>query len=210
MVARWCREVDLGCEANKSQVIVFTMRRTGMVRPLYLNGVGIPYVTEAKYLWVTLDNKLTWLPHCKVRARKCQVALAQCKRALGHTWGIRPFISAWLYTSVIRPTLCFGAVVWFPAVYKQSHLAILQKVQRMGLLGICGAMRTTPTAALECIFDIPPIDIYMEGLAVRAMALRPNWTVVGLGRSRKKDRPSWTYRSMLPFRLRGSRNSATL
>jgi hypothetical protein len=63
-----------------------------------------------------------------------------------------------------------GAVVWLPAVYKVNILLVLQRVQRLGLVSICGAMRTTPTAALECLFAIPPIDIYIEGLAVRAMA----------------------------------------
>jgi hypothetical protein len=31
-------------------------------------------------------------------------------------------------------------------------------------------MRNTPSAALEYLYDIPPIDIYMEGLALKAMA----------------------------------------
>ncbi len=170
VVSRWCREVDLGVEASKSQTIIFTARLNYEARPLYINGDGIPVVSEAKYLGVILDRRLTWLPHCRARARKCQVALAQCKRALSKTWGLKPFITAWLYTSIIRPTLCFGAVVWLPAVYKLNNLLVLQRVQRLGLTSICGPMRTTPTAALECLFGIPPIDIYIEGLATRAMA----------------------------------------
>ena len=169
LVYDWCQEVDLGVEANKSQVIVFTSRRNYTLEPLRLGGVEIPLVNEVKYLGVILDSKLTWLPHCRARVRRCQIALAQCKRALGKTWGLSPRISYWLYTVVIRPTLCNGAIVWLPAIYKTTHVALLQKVQRLALVGICGGFRSTPTAAMECLLDIPPIDIYVEGLALKTM-----------------------------------------
>jgi hypothetical protein len=56
VVARWCREIDLGVEASKSQTIIFTTRLNYQARPLYINGVGIPVVSEAKYLGVILDK----------------------------------------------------------------------------------------------------------------------------------------------------------
>jgi hypothetical protein len=82
-VSKWCNEVDLGVEAQKSQVIVFTRRIPFTLRPLSLNSIDIPLVKEVKYLGVVLESTLSWLPHCKTRARKCKIALAQCKRALG-------------------------------------------------------------------------------------------------------------------------------
>jgi hypothetical protein len=53
--------------------------------------------------------------------------------------------------------------VWFQAVYKVENLLVPQRVQRLGLvsISICGAMKTTPRAALECLFDEPPIDIHI-------------------------------------------------
>ena len=60
-------------------------------------------------------------------------------------------------------------MVWLLAIYKTAHVALLQKVQRLALVGICGVMRSTPTAAMECLLDLPPIDIYVEGLALKAM-----------------------------------------
>jgi len=75
----------------------------------------------------------------------------------------------WLYTAVIRPALCYGVVVWIGAVYKGNTLTILERVQRLGLLSICGTMRCTPMAAMECLLDLPPIDTYLRAMALRAM-----------------------------------------
>jgi hypothetical protein len=74
-------------------------------------------------------------------------------------------------------------------VYKSKTLPIIQRVQRLGLLAICPTMPTTPTAALDCLYGIPPIDIYMEGLALKAMA-RLMRSMARLGRPRKAVGPS--------------------
>lgn len=47
----------------------------------------------------------------------------------------------------------------------------LAKVQRLALMGITGAMRTTPTAALEALLNIEPLHLHVEFVA-RKTALR--------------------------------------
>lgn len=54
-----------------------------------------------------------------------------------------------------------------------SYLSCLAKVQRLACLGVTGAPRSTPQAALEVMLDIQPLDIFVKGAAVKtALRLR--------------------------------------
>ena len=44
--------------------------------------------------------------------------------------------------------------------------AVLQKIQRLALLMITSCSRTCPTAALECMLNVPPLYIFILGEAV--------------------------------------------
>jgi hypothetical protein len=67
---------------------------------------------QVKYLGVILDNKLNWKFHIDNRIRKASIAYWQCRRAIGKTWGLKPKVVYWIYTSVIRPMLTYAALVW--------------------------------------------------------------------------------------------------
>ena len=41
----------------------------------------------------------------------------------------------------------------------------LTKVQCAACLGTLGAMKTTPTAAMEVILNLPPMDLFIQGEA---------------------------------------------
>lgn len=170
LALKWCKKVDLGINASKVISILFTHNRKFKIKPLIINMAEIAFRSEVRYLGVILDCKLTWMPHCRAKARKCTVALAQCKRAFGKTWGWKPSTCYWIYTAVIRPVLAYAATVWLPAVEKQCALYMLQRVQRMALVNMFGVMRSTPTAAMECLAGMHPIDLYLKGSALAGMS----------------------------------------
>jgi len=114
------------------------------------------------------------------KARKGFKAIAQCRRALGRTWRVRPYIMLWLYTAVVRPSLDYGAVAWVAASCNQRLMNKLGRVQRTALLSVCNMMTSTPTAAIECRLDLLPIDIRLQEVAVRTMhRIQTNggWTI---------------------------------
>jgi hypothetical protein len=53
---------------------------------------------------------------------------------------------------------------WPTVKLKTSH-AELSKLQRMACLGITGAMRTAPTAAMEVLLGLPPVHLQVEAKA---------------------------------------------
>jgi hypothetical protein len=65
----------------------------------------------------------------------------------------------WLYTRVIRPSIYYGALIWWPKAMQQTIKTQLSRIQRTACLAIMGAMRLTPTAAMEVLLDLTPLDL---------------------------------------------------
>ena len=86
----------------------------------------------------------------------------QCRRAIGQKWGLSPKSVHWLYTMVVVPVLTYGSIVWWRKAQQCTVILKLNHLQRLGLLGITGAMTTTPTAALEVLTGLVPLHISVE------------------------------------------------
>lgn len=165
----WCKDNGLGVNPSKTEAIMFTLKRNWKRTPLILEGVKIPLKENVKYLGITLDQKLNWTAHVEEKVKKMQRLLYQGKRIMGKSWGVTPAAAKWIYTAVVRPILAYGCVIWAPALDKKTVCDKLVKLQRIACLGITGAMRTTPTASLEAITGLPPLDIYLKGESVKGM-----------------------------------------
>jgi hypothetical protein len=64
----------------------------------------------------------------------------------------------WLYTRVIRPSILHAALVWWPKVKQKTTKIQLGRIQRMVCPAIMGAMKLTPTAAMEVLLNLTPLD----------------------------------------------------
>jgi len=112
-----------------------------------------------KYLGVILDSRLAWREHVDVRVRKAQNLLWVCRRACGGVWGLGPRVVHCLYVSVTRPSVTFASLVWWPSCQTASAKKKLSRIQRLACLGITGAVRTTPTHAMEVLICLPPLEL---------------------------------------------------
>ena len=164
-VDRWSNKSGLRVNPNKTEVVVFTTKKKWTLRPLTLRGTPLATVSQVKYLGVVLDSSLTWTPHVKMICSKATRAMMMCRRTAGRVWGLRPSVMYWLYTAVVRPVLAYCAMVWVTALEKATVVQKLQKVQRLACVGVTGAFPTTPTAAMEILLDLPPLHIFLKGVA---------------------------------------------
>ena len=98
---------------------------------LSMNGSKLELSEEARLLGVTLDSKLTWKSHI---TRKATIALMQCRQIVGKTWGIKPSMMKWIYTSMIRPIMSYACVSWIGGLNKKYLVRKLTKVQRLACL----------------------------------------------------------------------------
>jgi ribonuclease HI len=157
--ADWAAQNGLKFCPKKTNAILFT-RKTALPQlpVLQLNGEDVPNVKTTKMLGIMLDSKLSWSKHIDSRVNACKKALMMLRPILGRTWSPRPMYTRWLYTGVILPMLTYASVVWAGATTNASGLQKkLGKLQRLGLTSIACVRRGTPTAALEILYDVPPI-----------------------------------------------------
>ena len=165
--SQWADSHGLKFSIDKTKVMLFTRKYKNFVRPeLKLDGKVIQYVDTFKYLGVTLDTKLSWKPHVKEQVKRAKASLMIGKRMLGKRWGLSPMITSWLYTAIVRPMLTYGSVVWINCLAKKGLVDELRKVQRLGLKMITGCMHSTPTAGMETLLGIPPIEDTLKASAL--------------------------------------------
>jgi hypothetical protein len=165
-VETWRNEVGLSVNPEKTGLVAFTRKRKlqGFFEPQFF-GVKLSLSGSVKYLGVILDSRLTWRGHVEVKARKVHNLLWTCRRACEAGWGLRPKVVHWLYVAIVRRTISFAFLVWWPGCQTDSPKKKLSKVQRLTFLGITGAIRTTPTGAMEALVGLAALDLLIQGEA---------------------------------------------
>ena len=125
----WCSEVELSIKPDKTGLVAFTRKRKhqGFFEPRFF-GVKLSISGSVKYLGVILDSRLTWREHVEVKARKAHNLLWACRRVFGGR-GLRLKVVHWLYVAIVRPTLTFASLVWWPGCQMASAKKKLSKVQ---------------------------------------------------------------------------------
>ena len=101
-----------------------------------------------------------------------------CRRLIGTSWDLKPQICYWIYVTVIRPQIAYGALIWWLKATQSTVATKLVSLQRLACLCITGAFRSTPTVTLEVLLDLPPLEIFLKAEA-RVTAYRlihtSNW-----------------------------------
>jgi hypothetical protein len=156
---------------EKTVVILFTNKRSSsyqMPKGLKIYGQEIPFSKTSKYLEVTLDNKLSWRPHIENKIKKAKRTLMAIRLVIGKSWGPSPECAKWSWTGVIRPALTYGAIVWPRSAYQSWAKIKLQRLQRMAPSQIAHTRPSTPSAALEIMYGVPPLDLCIQSCAQNA------------------------------------------
>ena len=155
------RDNGLEFRAKKTVVVMLTRKKFNPSRApkLYMGNFSLDFSEEAKYLGVTLDSRLTFGPHIRNKAASVKRLLFRVKSAVGQLWGPTPAIARWMYTSIVRPKLTYGSLIW--AHRAQKFRKILDRVQRLAMAGLTHIRRTIPTNRMEAILDLMPLDLHI-------------------------------------------------
>ncbi|XP_062713028.1 uncharacterized protein LOC134290062 [Aedes albopictus] len=196
VVEGWCRQYGLSVNPSKTSIVLFTEKRNrNGVRTLRLFDSEINVTEQVKYVGVILDSKLSWTPHVEFRIKKACMAFGQCRRTFGTTWGLKPKYIKWIYTTVVRPILAYGCLVWWQKGEVRTVQSKLGHLQRMCLMAMSGAFSSTPTAALEVLFDVAPLHIHLKQ---EALSCTYRLWVLGLLEETPVNRSS-THTSLFPL-----------
>lgn len=172
IVENWCKMSGLSVNPGKTNLILFTRKSSVKPKQLpVLYGQPVELTNQVKYLGVILDKKLLWNIHLEDKIGKTLRSFWQCRNIIGKSWGLSPKMTRFVYTQMVRPILTFASVIWWPRVKLRCSIDALNKLQRHACLAISGALRSTPSAALEMLLDISPLHIFIEIEAIKG-ALR--------------------------------------
>lgn len=165
---KWCRKEGLNVNPSKTVIVPFTRRKKVTLTQLSLDGVQIRFSEEVKHLGVTLDKKLNWNSHLDKAITKGTNALWVCSKTLGKTWGLRPNMVHWIYSAIVRPKITYASLIWWPKINEVTAQKKLGKLQRLACISMTGAMKSTPSVALDALLNILPLYQFVKLQAAKS------------------------------------------
>ena len=170
-VLEWGQVSGSKLSKEKTEYLVFRKSGTPKWRcrtrhKLKIDGTDLREVESIKYLGVKLTNRLSWNLHIKEKVAKVKKRLMQIKAATGIIWGPRPSLIRWAFLSMCLPILTYGALVWGHTCLSKQLEQSLRSLNRLTAQSMAPMRDKTPTAGLETILELMPIDITIrkEGL----------------------------------------------
>lgn len=125
----WCKYNQMELNLKKCKHMRFSRNCTSMIH-YFLDGYQLELVGEFLDLGILLDPKLDFCKHITMTINKARGVLAYIKR-----WS-KEFTDAnvtkQLYTSLVRPILEYGSIVWDPEI--NMHIDRIESVQKQFLL----------------------------------------------------------------------------
>ncbi|GBN86300.1 putative RNA-directed DNA polymerase from transposon BS [Araneus ventricosus] len=163
------------CWANKNGFIISNQKTSCVhfckirgIHPhpeIFLGDTPIPVVSEAKFLGIIFDEKLTFKPHILNIKQKCVKTLNLLKILSNTSWGADFQSLLKIYKSLILSKLDYGCMIYGSA--SKSVLQILDPVHHLGLRLASGAFRTSPVHSLYVICGVPCLQFRRQTLSLK-------------------------------------------
>ncbi|GBO18979.1 hypothetical protein AVEN_275677-1 [Araneus ventricosus] len=162
----WCDQNGHTISPEKSRCVHFCRKRSLHPDPvIQIRDTNIPVVGEVRFLGVTFDRKLTFLPHVLNLRKRCEKSLNILKVLSTTTWGAdRPSLLR-IYQSVILSRIDYGYEVYGSA--RSSVLRHLDTVHHSALRICSGAFRTSPVHSLYVVCHQLPLYLRRKKLCAQ-------------------------------------------
>ena len=121
----WEKDWQMLFNPDKCEHIRITNKRNIIQTSYNIHGHTLKETTQAKYLGVTIDNKLSWNSHVNQMTKRANQTTAFLRRNLS---SCSKDVKAQCYKSLVRPQLEYAATTWDP--YTKTNSAKVEAVQR--------------------------------------------------------------------------------
>ena len=136
LIESWTVKWALKLNELKSVHVDFTNKKLNH-KPIFINGIEIPYSNAAKYLGMTLDTKLRWKAHVKKKREELGLKYRQLYWLLGRNSSLSINNKLLLYKQILKPVWTYGIQLW--GCTKKTHTTIIQRFQNKVLRNIVNA-----------------------------------------------------------------------
>lgn len=136
-ISSWCKLWKIKLNETKSVHVNFTLKTLDNQPNVTLNNIEVPIENKAKYLGMTLDAKLHWKEHVKIKKKELDLKYSELYWLIGRNSSLSIYYKTLIYNQVLKPAWCYGIQLFGCA--KQIHLNIIQKFQNKVLRNIVNA-----------------------------------------------------------------------
>jgi hypothetical protein len=187
IIEKWCIKNNMSVCASKSQFINFNENRKINIggKPISLKGKSvsifgkmIPEVNTVKYLGVTFDKDMNWNAHIEDVISKGKQSLMIAKAYISKNFGLSPYYAKWMLDQVILSRICYGLIAWWESTQRTNVINQFRSLHRQALMLITGAVKSTPTEAIEMALFSILIDLKIKASADNHAETKTEWTVV--------------------------------
>ncbi|GBM16438.1 putative RNA-directed DNA polymerase from transposon X-element [Araneus ventricosus] len=165
-VTQWCNNNCYTISSSKTAAVHFCRKRNLHFDPeIKLNDVIIPFVNDIRFLGITFDRKLTFLPHVKLLRKKCEKSLNILKVLSTTTWGADRDSMIKIYKATVLSKIDYGCEIYGSA--RKSVLQKLDPVHHTALRLCSGAFRTSPVQSLYVDCSEPSLTFRRNILSLK-------------------------------------------
>lgn len=140
---RWGRKHGAIFDQKKAQVIHLTHKKHDNPKIRFGEQVLSPK-QELRWLGLWLDPKLSFGPHIQKMCQRGKVTLAQMGRINKCFWGMSPRETKTLVTTVLKPHILFGCIVWYNTKTEGKVSQMLNLLQNSANRLALGAFKSSP------------------------------------------------------------------
>ena len=197
-LVNWGQTLGLTFNPTKTVCILFSRNTERTIKyplkKLEINTTSVPFSNETRYLGVQIDAKLNWNMHFDKVTNRAKSYLAGMVGSLNKNWGPKPRLAKWLYTAVVRPRLAYACVTWAHSVTQIYKLKKLEQINKLASALMTPLRHKTPTAALEIINNLPPLELYLDEMGLSTfcrlkLAEKTGWITAYKKKTKLKFRP---------------------
>ena len=163
---KWCRTWGFILSKEKTVAITFHKRKENVnPTPLHIDKTNLQWKREVKFLGVVFDERLTWKAHINHIEDRCKKRMNLMRCISGQNWGADKKWLMHIYIAMIRSVIDYGSQAYITAC--SSQLERLDRIQAQALRICCGALKSSPTSALQVECGEQPLHLRRQSLELK-------------------------------------------
>jgi hypothetical protein len=169
-IVAWGKRSGLEFNSSKTMAVLFTRKMpkdSDYLEKIIINDKQIEFSDEAKYLGVVLDSKLTWNSHIKAKVIKAKRLLFAIKNSIAKTVGPKPSIVRNTFKTLVVPMVSYACHLFADKLNNITLQKELSRLNRIACLSLGSVPPSTPTATMGILFNLMPLDIEIERIAIK-------------------------------------------
>lgn len=150
-IVDWTKRWRIKLNESKSQHINFTLKKETPLS-VTINQQVVPYANTAKYLGMTLDAKLRWKEHIKIKRKQLNKLRSSMEWMIGRKSKLSIHNKLLLYKQILKPVWTYGIQLW--GCSANSNIKIIQSFQNKVLRDIVNAPWYCHTSDIHCDLQV--------------------------------------------------------